>query len=344
MTWMPVMLVGLFLVRGVAGFIESYCSNWVAGRVVLDLREAMFRKFMVLPVDFYDDQVSGNLVSKVTFDVTQVTSAATSAVTISLKDSLTIAGLLGWLFYLNWKLTLVTLVVVPGITLIVRLISKPPAARRPRSPGRHGRDDAGAPGGHRLPEGREDLRRRALRDGPLPRCRRSRAPLHDEVRGRGGREHVDRAAHRRDGARDHHHRRRAAVGRERDHRRRIRVVHHGDADAAPAAQAPDRRERAAPARTRSGREHLRAARPRAGARPRHRDAAARERRAALRGRHEALRPRRACCAERHLAAHPRRGDDRPRRVRPAGARRRSRTSSRGSTSRRTDASSSTVTI
>ena len=138
MTWMPVMLVGLFLVRGVAGFIESYCSNWVAGRVVLDLREAMFRKFMVLPVDFYDDQVSGNLVSKVTFDVTQVTSAATSAVTISLKDSLTIAGLLGWLFYLNWKLTLVTLVVVPGITLIVRLIS-----RRLRRVGREVQDAMG---------------------------------------------------------------------------------------------------------------------------------------------------------------------------------------------------------
>ena len=124
MTWMPVALVGLFLTRGVANFIESYCSNWVATRVVMELREAMFRKFMVLPVDFYDEQVSGNLVSKVTFDVTQVTSAATSAVTISLKDSITILGLLGWLFWLNWRLTLITLVTVPGITLVVRLISR----------------------------------------------------------------------------------------------------------------------------------------------------------------------------------------------------------------------------
>jgi len=124
MQWMPVALVSLFLIRGVANFIESYCSNWVATRVVLDLREAMFRKFMVLPVDFYDEQVSGNLVSKVTFDVTQVTSAATSAVTISLKDSITILGLMGWLLYLNWKLTLITLVAVPGITLIVRLFSR----------------------------------------------------------------------------------------------------------------------------------------------------------------------------------------------------------------------------
>ena len=124
MKWMPLALVALFLVRGSANFIENYCSQWVATRVVLDLRDAMFRKLMVLPVNFYDEQVTGNIVSKVTFDVTQVTSAATSAVTVSIKDSITIAGLLSWLFWLNWKLTLITLVVAPLITLIVRQFSK----------------------------------------------------------------------------------------------------------------------------------------------------------------------------------------------------------------------------
>ena len=124
MKWMPVALVALFLVRGVAGFVESYCSNWVATRVVLDLREAMFRRLMTLPVHWYDEQVTGTLVSRVAYDVTQVTSAATSAVTVVVKDSLTILGLLGWLFWLNWKLTLITLVVTPGITLIVRVFSR----------------------------------------------------------------------------------------------------------------------------------------------------------------------------------------------------------------------------
>ena len=124
MTWMPVLLVVLFLVRGSANFVENYCSNWVASRVVLDLRDAMFRKLMRLPAGFYDEQGSGNLVSKVTYDVTQVTSAATSAVTVSIKDSIAILGLLAWLFWLNWKLTLVTLVVAPLITVIVRLFSR----------------------------------------------------------------------------------------------------------------------------------------------------------------------------------------------------------------------------
>ena len=124
MKWMPLALIALFLVRGIANFIENYCAQWVATRVVLDLRDAMFRKLMVLPVNFYDEQVTGNIVSKITFDVTQVTSAATSAVTVSIKDSITIAGLLSWLFWLNWKLTLITLVVAPLITLIVRQFSK----------------------------------------------------------------------------------------------------------------------------------------------------------------------------------------------------------------------------
>lgn len=124
MQWMPVGLVLLFLIRGVAAFVETYCSNWVASRVVLDLREAMFRKLLALPVPFYDEQSSGTLVSKVAYDVSQVTSAATSAITVSIKDSVTILGLLGWLFYLNWKLTLITLIVAPAITLVVRIFSK----------------------------------------------------------------------------------------------------------------------------------------------------------------------------------------------------------------------------
>jgi len=124
MTWMPVLLVVLFLVRGSANFVENYCSNWVASRVVLDLRDAMFSKLMKLPAGFYDEQGTGNLVSKVTYDVTQVTSAATSAVTVSIKDSIAILGLLSWLFWLNWKLTLITIVVAPLITVIVRLFSR----------------------------------------------------------------------------------------------------------------------------------------------------------------------------------------------------------------------------
>jgi len=76
-----------------------------------------------LPTRYYDDHATGNLISKLTFDVTQVTNAATTVVTVSVRDSIIMVGLLGWLFYLNWKLTLLSLLMAPVIALIVRTLS-----------------------------------------------------------------------------------------------------------------------------------------------------------------------------------------------------------------------------
>lgn len=120
----PFLIVLLFLVRGGANFVGAYAINWVGNRLVMDLRVDMFGKLIRLPAAYFDDHVSGNLISKLTYDVTQVTHAATNVVLISVKDTLTIAGLLGWLFYLNWMLTLLSLVMVPLIALVIRVISK----------------------------------------------------------------------------------------------------------------------------------------------------------------------------------------------------------------------------
>jgi len=89
----------------------------------MDLRDKMFHKLLTLPTHYYDDHASGNLISKLTSDVTQVTAAATNVVTVSVRDSIIIVGLLGWLFYLNWKLTLLSLVMFPIIALILRVIN-----------------------------------------------------------------------------------------------------------------------------------------------------------------------------------------------------------------------------
>jgi subfamily B ATP-binding cassette protein MsbA len=120
----PLILVALFLVRGVSSFTADYCAHWVAQKVVVDLRKAMFATLVRLPTAFYDATTSGSLISKFTFNVQQVTGAATSAITVLVKDTLTVIGLLAWLVYLNWKLTLATLVVGPAIVLIVRKFSR----------------------------------------------------------------------------------------------------------------------------------------------------------------------------------------------------------------------------
>ena len=121
--WTPVFILAIFFVRGVAGFVGTYSIGWVGNKVVMDLRDQMFGKLLSLPTRYYDDHATGNLISKLTFDVTQVTAAATSVVTIVIRDSLIIVGLLAWLFYLNWKLTLLSLLMLPAIAIILRIIN-----------------------------------------------------------------------------------------------------------------------------------------------------------------------------------------------------------------------------
>jgi subfamily B ATP-binding cassette protein MsbA len=122
--WLPGLIVAVFLVRGFASYLSDYTIGWVANKVVMDLRNAMFANLVRLPTNYYDNHTGGSLISKFTFDVLQVTGAATSVVSVLFRDSLTIAGLLGWLFWLNWKLTLVALLVGPPAVLITRGFSQ----------------------------------------------------------------------------------------------------------------------------------------------------------------------------------------------------------------------------
>ena len=123
MRWLPVVIVALFVVRGIASYLAAYALSWVGTRLVTDLRNAMFAKLLALPASFHERQPSGVLISKFTFDVTQVTAAATSTLTIVFRDTLAIVGLLAYLLWLNWKLTLLALVMGPPIVMVVRLLS-----------------------------------------------------------------------------------------------------------------------------------------------------------------------------------------------------------------------------
>ena len=123
MHWMPAAILALVAVRGSAEYVASYGINWVGNKLVMDLRQAMFDKLLTLPTAVYDDRATGNLISKLTFDVTQVTAAGTSVLTVLFKDTLSLIGLLAWMLWLNWKLTLLALVMAPLIVGVVRLIS-----------------------------------------------------------------------------------------------------------------------------------------------------------------------------------------------------------------------------
>lgn len=121
---MPFVLVGAMMLRGIASFVSSYAMSWVANKMVMDLRDAMFRHLVTLPTRYYDERSSGNLIASVAFNVTAVTEAGTSVITVLVKDTVTLLGLLGWMFYLNWKLTLIALTVTPLVAWIVRMVSR----------------------------------------------------------------------------------------------------------------------------------------------------------------------------------------------------------------------------
>ena len=123
-TFVPIALVGLFLIRGITNFISKYAMTWVGNRVVMDLRNRMFERMVNLPVSFFDDHPSGNVISRLTNDVGQVMNAATGVVTNLVTDTFIVIGLLGWLFWLNWKLTSITLLAAPFISLILTLYNR----------------------------------------------------------------------------------------------------------------------------------------------------------------------------------------------------------------------------
>lgn len=116
----PALMFGIFLLRAVVGLVADYSMTWVAQHVVADLRIKMFDSLLRLPTSYFGNNLSGRLMSRLTSDVGGVAGSATNAITTIVKESFSVVGLLGWLLYLNWKLTIITLLMVPFIALAVR--------------------------------------------------------------------------------------------------------------------------------------------------------------------------------------------------------------------------------
>ncbi|WP_289283204.1 ABC transporter transmembrane domain-containing protein, partial [Methylophaga sp. UBA5088] len=121
--YVPLMLIGLFFIRGVANFLTTYGLGWIARNVIKTLREEMFEKLITLPASFYDKNNSGQLMSKLLYDVEQVAGAATDAILTVIRDTLTIIGLIAWMIYLNGFLSLIILVTVPFVAVLVYFVS-----------------------------------------------------------------------------------------------------------------------------------------------------------------------------------------------------------------------------
>ncbi|HEV8078169.1 MAG TPA: ABC transporter transmembrane domain-containing protein, partial [Marinobacter sp.] len=121
---LTLLIVGVFAFRGLGTFMSQYFISYVGRNVINALRTDVFDRLLTLPSRYFDDNAAGRLVSKLTFNVEQVAEAATNAITITLREGLTIVGLMSYMLYTNWKLTLVFLAVGPLIGMVVSYASK----------------------------------------------------------------------------------------------------------------------------------------------------------------------------------------------------------------------------
>ncbi|MGD8914690.1 MAG: lipid A export permease/ATP-binding protein MsbA, partial [Candidatus Thiodiazotropha sp.] len=119
----PILLILLFSIRGIMNFISGVAFEWVAGKVVLDLRKMMIERILTMGTAYFDAHATGTLISKVTFNVNQVTMAATKVLTTLVKDTIVIIGLLVYMLYLNWLLTLAVFLAMPIIVIAVRYLA-----------------------------------------------------------------------------------------------------------------------------------------------------------------------------------------------------------------------------
>ena len=121
--FLPIALVILMTVRALSGFVSGYSMRWVSRKIVEDLRFDAFKRLMTLPVTYFDSNASGNIVSKLTYETEQLSFVATKVALESIRESLTIIGIVSYMLYLDWLLTPIFALMAPIMAYYLRLVS-----------------------------------------------------------------------------------------------------------------------------------------------------------------------------------------------------------------------------
>jgi subfamily B ATP-binding cassette protein MsbA len=122
--WIPLGLIGLFVLRGLGDFTETYCMGYVGRRIVTKLRTEIFQRLLALPIGYFDRNSSAILLSRLTYNTEQIGQATTDSVAIIVRESLTLLGSIAGLLYINTRLTLMALTIGPLVGWLVTVINK----------------------------------------------------------------------------------------------------------------------------------------------------------------------------------------------------------------------------
>ena len=122
--YVPMAVIGAALVRGVSQYASNYLLNYVSNRILLQLRLEMFQRMLHTGASFFQRETASTVINAIVFEVNQILSVLTGVMVTLVRDSLTVIFLLGYLFYLNWRLTLIVAVILPGIGWLVSKINR----------------------------------------------------------------------------------------------------------------------------------------------------------------------------------------------------------------------------
>jgi subfamily B ATP-binding cassette protein MsbA len=123
--WMiPLITVGIFFLRGICTFCTQYYMSWVANKLMSDMRDDMFKRTLDVPISYYQHSSSGRLINTVMYEVQQVVEMVKVSINTLIRDSITVLALLIYLFYQNWQLTIVALIIIPSMSYVVRITSR----------------------------------------------------------------------------------------------------------------------------------------------------------------------------------------------------------------------------
>ncbi|UWZ98474.1 lipid A ABC transporter ATP-binding protein/permease MsbA [Vibrio splendidus] len=121
---LPLIIFAMMFIRGVSGFVSTYCLSWVSGNVVMEIRRKIFSHFMHMPVSFFDKEQTGALLSRITYDSEQVSAATSKALVSIVREGASIIGLLTLMFWNSWQLSLVLFAVAPVVAWAITIVSK----------------------------------------------------------------------------------------------------------------------------------------------------------------------------------------------------------------------------
>jgi len=122
--WTPIALIVIFAVRGLAAYLNSLCFSWMTSKVVYDIQGVLIDRVVYLPTRFYDTNSSSQIIARISLDVNRLMSAATTALITMVRETVTIIGLLTWIFILDWVLSLIIVTSTPIIMMLAQAVAR----------------------------------------------------------------------------------------------------------------------------------------------------------------------------------------------------------------------------